>query len=209
MKEYHKIETLFKRDIEGTKKLILNEFRDPAIEFIKELDWQWTEKVDGCLRWDTKLLQTNGEKITIKEIVDKKLPVEIYGFDGDNIVPTKVVGWHMNGLTDKWFVIKYDRRGLGVKGGNYYRTITCTGNHKFYVNGEYIRADELKIGDELSFMRTHQELSFVQQQIITGLLIGDGSASDEYRSIETSQKETSVDYIDWISDSLGSIAGSK
>lgn len=63
MKEYHKIETLFKRDIEGTKKLILNEFRDPAIEFLKELDWQWTEKVDGTnirIYWDGHKVEFGG-----------------------------------------------------------------------------------------------------------------------------------------------------
>ena len=55
MKEYHKIETLFERDMEGTKKLIEGRFRNPAVEFLKGNEWQFTEKIDGTnirVYWD-------------------------------------------------------------------------------------------------------------------------------------------------------------
>ena len=55
MRTYEKIETLYKRDIEGTKKLIPGVYRDPAVEFLKDCDWLWTEKVDGTnirVQWD-------------------------------------------------------------------------------------------------------------------------------------------------------------
>ena len=61
MKEYHKIETLFERDLNGTKKLIEGKFRNPAIEYLKDNQWQFTEKIDGTnirIYWD-------GHKITI------------------------------------------------------------------------------------------------------------------------------------------------
>ena len=54
-KEYHKIETLFERDMEGTKKLIEGKFRNPLIEYIKDCEWFFTEKVDGTnvrVYWD-------------------------------------------------------------------------------------------------------------------------------------------------------------
>lgn len=54
MKEYHKIETLFKRD-EKTKKLIMGEFRNPTIEYLKDNVWIFTEKIDGTnirIFWD-------------------------------------------------------------------------------------------------------------------------------------------------------------
>lgn len=54
MKEYHKIETLYERD-EKTKKLIIGKFRNPAIEYLKDNVWQFTEKVDGTnirVYWD-------------------------------------------------------------------------------------------------------------------------------------------------------------
>lgn len=55
MKEYHKIETLFERDIHGTKKLIEGKFRNPVVEYIKDCEWIFTEKVDGTnvrVYWD-------------------------------------------------------------------------------------------------------------------------------------------------------------
>lgn len=60
MTEYHKIETLFERDMEGTKKLIEGKFRNECVEFLKDNKWIFTEKVDGTnvrVIWD-------GHKVT-------------------------------------------------------------------------------------------------------------------------------------------------
>ncbi len=54
MKEYHKIETLFKRDPK-TKKLIVGEYTNETVEYLKDNVWQFTEKVDGTnirVYWD-------------------------------------------------------------------------------------------------------------------------------------------------------------
>lgn len=55
MKEYHKIETLFERDMEGNKKLIEGKFRNPAVEYLKDNLWDFSEKIDGTnvrVHWD-------------------------------------------------------------------------------------------------------------------------------------------------------------
>lgn len=55
MKEYHKIETLFVRDMEGSKKLIEGQYRDEVVEYLKDNKWIFTEKVDGTnirVHWD-------------------------------------------------------------------------------------------------------------------------------------------------------------
>lgn len=55
MRKYEKIDTLFARDMEGTKKLMPGVFRDPTIEYLAYLDWEWTEKIDGTnirVMWD-------------------------------------------------------------------------------------------------------------------------------------------------------------
>ena len=46
MKEYHKIQTCFKRD-EKTKKIIFNDWTLPEFEYLKDNQWVFTEKVDG------------------------------------------------------------------------------------------------------------------------------------------------------------------
>lgn len=54
MKEYHKIQTCFKRD-ERTKHIIEGDWTLPEFEYLKENDWVWTEKVDGTnirVMWD-------------------------------------------------------------------------------------------------------------------------------------------------------------
>ena len=207
--EYTKIPNIFKREEFGKNRIIEGEYATPELEYLANVPWVWTEKVDGCLRSFTKLTQTNGEEISIKDVVENKISAEIYGFDGERVVPTKVVGWHKNGLTDEWYVVKVERRGLGTKGGNSYRTIWCTGNHKFYVDGEYIMADKLGIGDTITFLRNYKRLSYQQEQIITGLLVGDGSAADGMKSVEFSHKKDHEEYVDWILSSLGSISGHK
>ena len=55
MNEYHKIETLFERDMEGTKKLIEGKYRNPSVEYLKDNKWNFTEKIDGTnirVHWD-------------------------------------------------------------------------------------------------------------------------------------------------------------
>ena len=47
MSEYHKIETLFERDMEGSKKLIEGKYRNECVEFLAPCKWIFTEKVDG------------------------------------------------------------------------------------------------------------------------------------------------------------------
>lgn len=47
MKEYHKIQTVFKRDPATDYKTLLTEFARPEFEYLAKLYWEWTEKVDG------------------------------------------------------------------------------------------------------------------------------------------------------------------
>jgi hypothetical protein len=63
MIEYHKIEGLYARDMEGSKKLIEGQFRNPTVEFLKDNTWVFTEKVDGTnisVCWDGHSVTFNG-----------------------------------------------------------------------------------------------------------------------------------------------------
>jgi hypothetical protein len=51
MKEYHKIQSVFKRETVNKGRIIEGSFSTPEIEFLKDTVWEWTEKVDGtCIR---------------------------------------------------------------------------------------------------------------------------------------------------------------
>lgn len=63
MIEYHKIEGLYARDMEGSKKLIEGQFRNSTVEFLKDNTWVFTEKVDGTnisVCWDGHSVTFNG-----------------------------------------------------------------------------------------------------------------------------------------------------
>lgn len=84
-KEYHKIETLFERDMEGNKKLIEGKFRDPLVRYIQDCEWTFTEKIDGTnirVIWD-------GHKVAFGGRTDNaQLPVDLINrlqelFSGD------------------------------------------------------------------------------------------------------------------------------
>lgn len=45
MKEYHKIQSLYKRDDRG--RFLVDQWSRPEIEYLAGLEWGWTEKVDG------------------------------------------------------------------------------------------------------------------------------------------------------------------
>ena len=73
MKEYEKIETIFARD-EKTKKLNENIYRNETIQFLKDIEWEFTEKIDGTnirIYWD-------GHKVSYFGRTDKaQIPTQL------------------------------------------------------------------------------------------------------------------------------------
>ena len=82
MKEYEKIETIFVRD-EKTKKLNENVYRNETIEFLKDIEWEFTEKIDGTnirIIWDGHKVSYYGrtDKAQIPTQLMNKL-IELFG----------------------------------------------------------------------------------------------------------------------------------
>lgn len=83
MNEYTKIETIFERDMEGSKKLIEGKFRNETVEFLKDNQWICTEKVDGTnigIVWDGHKVSYQGrtERAQIPAHLMNKL-IEMFG----------------------------------------------------------------------------------------------------------------------------------
>lgn len=60
MREYTKIETVFKR---GEDKKLTEEYRSPEIEYLKDNEWVFTEKIDGTnirVHWDGHKVEFGG-----------------------------------------------------------------------------------------------------------------------------------------------------
>ena len=85
MIEYIKIETPFNRDTEGTKKLIEGDWRSDTVRFLKDCQWECTEKIDGTnisVCWDGHKVTFNGrtERASIPAHLMNRL-IEMFGGD--------------------------------------------------------------------------------------------------------------------------------
>lgn len=119
MREYHKIETLFNRDVEGTKRLIEGSFRDETVETLAGLDWVWTEKVDGTnirVFWD-------GHKVTFGGRTDKaQIPADLVTLLNDKFLGSDVEQLFEQQFGDKEVTLYGEGYGAKIqKGGGLYR----------------------------------------------------------------------------------------
>ncbi|GEM_PF-6357903 len=91
---------------------------------------------DSCFTGNT-LVPT---KLKTKKIKDIIIGDKVLGFDGLSFKENTVVA--VSKKMVHYSEIKRITLGEGI-------VLRCTNNHKFYCNGEWIRADQLKVGDEL------------------------------------------------------------
>ena len=83
MKEYTKIETVFERDMEGTKKLIEGKYRNETVAYLKDNEWICTEKIDGTnigVIWDGRKVSYQGrtERAQVPTHLMNRL-IELFG----------------------------------------------------------------------------------------------------------------------------------
>lgn len=117
MREYNKIETVYERDVDGTKKLIEGKFRNETVEYLANNEWLFTEKIDGTnirVYWD-------GHKVTFGGRTDRaNIPAHLVN---------KLTEIFLNEETEQLFEQKFGEmevilfgEGYGVKiqnGGDY------------------------------------------------------------------------------------------
>jgi len=84
MKEYHKIQSVFKRD-EKTHKFIMGDYSREEFKFLENNRWVYTEKVDGTnirIGWDGEAVKIGGKTdnaqlhIDLIEELNRLFPVE-------------------------------------------------------------------------------------------------------------------------------------
>jgi len=118
MKEYHKIQSVFKRD-EGTHKFIEGAYSLPEFEYLRNNEWVFTEKIDGTnirIGWD-------GHDITIGGRTDNaQIPTFLYQKLTELFKPEKLLNAFPDSQEDG-FNLMLCGEGYGAKiqkgGGNY------------------------------------------------------------------------------------------
>ena len=116
---YNKIETLYNRDEAGTKKLIEGEFRNESVKYLKDMPWQFTEKIDGTnirIIWDGHKVTYGGrtERANIPAHLMNKL-IELFGGEETEQLFEQIFG-------EKEVILFGEGYGVKIQNGGLYRS---------------------------------------------------------------------------------------
>jgi len=179
-----------------------------------------TEKIHGCVQSQARISLPNGQRQRIQELVDSDYDGEVLGYDftSNSIVSTSVKRVYKNGLGNEWLKITFDRHRAGR--GSYFGSLKCTPNHKVFVvtqtdfgdsdNG-FLEAKHLAVGDTIRLVRSELELTPIQEQVLIGKMLGDGSydCNDSSGFIKFSHKKDHEEYLLYTEQALGTMCGNR
>jgi hypothetical protein len=123
MEEYHKIQTLFKRDLQAPKKpMIEGDWTTPELKYLASSEWEFTEKVDG-----TNIRIGYGDFRKSSAFAG---PQVVFGGRTDNaMIPVKLLNYMTEKFTSSLFednnlreiVLYGEGYGPGIQSGGLYR----------------------------------------------------------------------------------------
>ena len=134
MTTYHKIETLYNRDIEGSKRLIEGDYRNETVKFLKDMTWQFTEKIDGTnirIMWDGHRVTYGGhnERSSIPAHLMNKL-IEMFGNEETEQLFEQIFG-------EKEVILFGEGYGIKIQKGGLYRSDVSFILFDVMINGNY------------------------------------------------------------------------
>lgn len=200
---YHKIQSLYKRDEKG--KMLFGQYSLPEFEYLRNNTWVFTEKVDGCVHSTTRIVRPDGSTTRIKHLKEGDLVLGHSPSSGIEVTPVIAVK-HQN-RAGEWVIVKTTRAGLGS--GNSFGKLHCTFDHKVWVVDKgYVEAFELKPGDKILSCRSDISLTPIQEDILIGKMLGDGSLvyHDESRTASIEFGHVDEELTNWTLRGLGEIS---
>lgn len=178
----------------------------PTIKYLAKV------KLDGCFHRTARVTLADGTKKPIGQI---KPGDYVFGVDKTNkIVRTKVIDTFKNGRTKEWVKILGCRGANGFLNTSAIFSIMCTPNHLIWCKSKnsYVEAKDLKSNDVVCMFRNFEvSLTFVQEQILLGKLLGDATLNSTSCSshVEWGHVEYDLEYLKWTMKGLGSLANKK
>ena len=124
MKEYHKIENVFARDTQGTRKLLEGVFANETVAYLSRCAWEFTEKIDGTnirVYWDGHRVSFAGrtDKANIPAHLFQRL-MELFGGEENEQVFEQLFGGKEVILFGEGYGEKIQKVGsLYCKGANF------------------------------------------------------------------------------------------
>ena len=119
MREYPKIETIFSRDTEGTKKLIFGTYRDETVKYLRFNDWQFTEKIDGTnisVEWDGHAVSFHGRTERAQ------IPKHLFEYLEKTFLTTEAEELFEQTYGDKNVILYGEGYGAKIQNGGNYRS---------------------------------------------------------------------------------------
>ena len=168
----YKVERKYSETPEGAKEslylpMLAHDFKPGKVKFPASVQ----PKLDGCLFRNT-LIDTDKGKLTIEEIVENKLPVNVLSLNEQSGIfeYQPVINWFNNGELDykEWLEI------VPVYG----KHIKCTSDHKFFTQNGWKKAIDLAPGKDKIQTKTHSDYL---NSLIAGTLLGDSMIVIEKR----------------------------
>ena len=172
---YNKIETVFNRDVNGTKKLIDGDYRSPLVEYLKNNVWRWTEKIDGTnirIIWD-------GHNITFGGRTEKaQIPADLVNFLNEKFKNIETEELFEQAFNDKEVVLFGEGYGPKIQNGGDYRSDVSFIMFDVAINGRYQEWDNVlniakmfdvdvvpmimegTVEDAINFIKTHPKSNF-------------------------------------------------
>jgi intein/homing endonuclease len=120
--------------------LTFGDFKNMIIGGLQgELNFE-SEPTEKCLSENTVVTLRNKGNVLIQEVVENKYEDDILSIDDNgDLIWVPIVDWFDNGKCNEWLLIELEDG----------KTIMTTPNHRIFVNGTDVKAETLKIGDEL------------------------------------------------------------
>lgn len=118
MKEYHKIDGLYKRE-EETKKLMQGVYRNQMVDYLQNNIWMFTEKIDGTnirVVWDGHRVSFYGrtDNAQIPKVLMERLEY-LFGGEANEQVFEQIFG-------DKFVILYGEGYGAKIQNGGDYRS---------------------------------------------------------------------------------------
>ena len=140
LKEYHKIETLFKRSMEGNRELVEGKYRNPAVEFLANNAWKWTEKIDGTnirIYWD-------GHKVTYYGRTDRaQIPGRLNIYLKDTFCTNEAEELFEQLFGEKEVTLYGEGYGSGIQKGGAYRADQSFIMFDVMIDGRWLLYDDV------------------------------------------------------------------
>ena len=95
---------------------------------------------EKCLHESSEVILKKRGKISIKELVENRYEDDILSINElHEIIYQPILDWINNEETDEWLLIKTEDG----------KELILTSNHRVFLDGFDVKAEQLKVGDEL------------------------------------------------------------